>query len=60
MTNVGGWDMGRMRFEKAIGAGFALSGLARALVWWIDRDMARRAVPERVQQFHRGARWPLT
>ncbi len=33
--------------ERAFGALFAFTGLARALVWWIDRDQARREAAER-------------
>ncbi len=37
---MSGWDV-VMRPERAFGVLFGLTGLARALVWWIDRDMAR-------------------
>jgi hypothetical protein len=47
---MNGWDQ-LVRPEKAIGAMFALTGLARAAMWWIDRDLAKRAVPKHEHDF---------
>ena len=46
---MSGWDR-VLHPEKAIGTVFAISGLLRAVAWWIDRDLARRAVPAHIRE----------
>ncbi len=47
---MNGWDQ-VVRPERALGVVFAFTGLARSLVWWIDREEARRRKADR--KYHR-------
>lgn len=52
------WERMALHPERAVGALITMSGLLRAVIWWIDRDMARRAVPEVAENLHRHGLWP--